>query len=57
VAGTYLAAPGHRHVDELALQIMRGAAFTARVSQLRAAGVRLPARCSAYVPAALAQDA
>lgn len=50
VAGSYLAAPGHRHVAELALQIMRGAAFTARVGQLRAAGVRLPARCSTYVP-------
>ncbi|MDO3648396.1 PfaD family polyunsaturated fatty acid/polyketide biosynthesis protein [Nocardia mangyaensis] len=53
VAGTYLAAPAHRHVAEVGEQIMRGAAFTTRVSQLRAAGVRLPARCSTYVPAPL----
>ncbi|MFI5606912.1 PfaD family polyunsaturated fatty acid/polyketide biosynthesis protein [Amycolatopsis sp. NPDC051903] len=53
--GTYLAAPGHRHVAELATQIMRGAAFAARVSQLRAAGVRLPARCATYVPVPLGE--
>ena len=53
VAGTYLAAPGHRRVAEVGVQIMRGAAFAVRVSQLRAAGVRLPARCSTYVPAPL----
>lgn len=53
VAGTYLAAPAHRHVAEVGAQIMRGAAFTTRVSQLRAAGVRLPARCATYVPAPL----
>ena len=50
VAGTYLAAPANRQVAELATQIMRGAAFATRVGQLRAAGVRLPARCSTYVP-------
>ncbi|MTD58222.1 PfaD family polyunsaturated fatty acid/polyketide biosynthesis protein [Amycolatopsis pithecellobii] len=55
VAGTYLAARGHRHVAELATQIMRGAAFTTRVNQLRAAGVRLPAACSTYVPAPLTE--
>ncbi|WP_101440311.1 PfaD family polyunsaturated fatty acid/polyketide biosynthesis protein [Amycolatopsis echigonensis] len=54
-SGTYLAAPGHRHVAELAAQIMRGAAFSARVSQLRAAGVRLPARCTTYVPVPLGE--
>ncbi|WP_063055391.1 PfaD family polyunsaturated fatty acid/polyketide biosynthesis protein [Nocardia salmonicida] len=53
VAGTYLAAPAHRHVAEVGLQIMHGAAFATRVSQLRAAGVRLPGRCSTYVPAPL----
>ncbi|HVW40150.1 MAG TPA: 2-nitropropane dioxygenase, partial [Amycolatopsis sp.] len=50
VTGTYLAAPANRRVDELATQIMRGAAFATRVSQLRTAGVRLPAGCSTYVP-------
>lgn len=50
VAGTYLAAPAHRHAAELAAQLMRGAAFAARVHQLRLAGVRLPASCSTYVP-------
>ncbi|MQY27428.1 PfaD family polyunsaturated fatty acid/polyketide biosynthesis protein [Nocardia aurantia] len=57
VAGTYLAAPGHRHVAELALQMMRGTAFASRVGHLRAAGVRLPARCSTYVPVPLTQGA
>lgn len=50
VAGTYLAAPAHRHVADLATQLMRGAAFATRVHQLRLAGVRMPASCSAYVP-------
>ena len=55
VAGTYLAQPEHRHGAELAVQIMRGAAFTTRVSHLRTAGVRLPARCSTYVPVLLTE--
>ncbi|MFJ8815226.1 PfaD family polyunsaturated fatty acid/polyketide biosynthesis protein [Amycolatopsis thermoflava] len=50
VAGTYLAAPAHRHAAELASQLMRGAAFAARVHQLRLAGVRLPAASATYVP-------
>lgn len=53
VAGTYLAAPAHRHVAELGAQIMRGAAFATRVNQLRAAGARLPARCTTYIPVPL----
>jgi PfaD family protein len=50
VAGTYLAAPANRSVVEIAMQLMRGAAFVTRVGQLRAAGVRLPAGCTTYVP-------
>jgi trans-AT polyketide synthase/acyltransferase/oxidoreductase domain-containing protein len=53
VTGTYLAAPSHRHAAEMAAQIMRGAAFLSRISQLRLAGVRLPSRCSRYVPVPL----
>ncbi len=51
VAGTHLAAPAHRGVAEVATHIMRGAAFTARIGQLRMAGVRLPAECATYIPA------
>ena len=36
-----------------AAQMVRGAAFASRISQLRLAGVRLPAGCSTYVPAPL----
>jgi PfaD family protein len=50
VTGSYLAAPANRHVAELATQVMRGAAFAGRITQLRLAGVRLPAACSTYVP-------
>ncbi|WP_043656582.1 PfaD family polyunsaturated fatty acid/polyketide biosynthesis protein [Nocardia thailandica] len=49
-AGTYLAAPAHRGVADLAAQIMFGAAYQTRVAQLRTAGVRLPAACARYVP-------
>lgn len=51
VAGTYLAALENRHVAELAANLVRGAAFATRVAQLRFAGVRLPPRCSTYLPA------
>ncbi|MEU5695103.1 PfaD family polyunsaturated fatty acid/polyketide biosynthesis protein [Actinosynnema sp. NPDC020468] len=50
VAGTHLAAPGHRFVADVATHLMRGAAFTTRVAQLRSAGVRLPAECATYPP-------
>jgi trans-AT polyketide synthase, acyltransferase and oxidoreductase domains len=53
VSGTYLATPGNRSVADVAGHIMRGAAFTSRVTQLRLAGVRLPAECSTYLPAPL----
>jgi PfaD family protein len=51
VAGTYLAALPNRQVADIAVNLVRGAAFATRVAQLRFAGVRLPARCSTYVPA------
>ncbi|XVQ06606.1 PfaD family polyunsaturated fatty acid/polyketide biosynthesis protein [Spirillospora sp. CA-255316] len=49
-AGSHLAPVENRHVTELAAQIMRGAAFHSRVAGLRFAGVRLPARGTAYRP-------
>ncbi|GLZ36542.1 PfaD family polyunsaturated fatty acid/polyketide biosynthesis protein [Actinokineospora sp. NBRC 105648] len=49
--GTFLAPVENRHVATLADQVLRGAAFAARVSALRFAGVRLPAACATYRPA------
>ncbi|GGT27506.1 2-nitropropane dioxygenase [Streptomyces kurssanovii] len=43
VRGTYLAAPEHRRVADVARQIMAGAAFHQRLAVLRAAGVAFPA--------------
>lgn len=51
-AGTYLAEPGNRRVADVALHIMRGAAYVGRVAQLRLAGVGLPNSCLAYRPEA-----
>jgi PfaD family protein len=48
--GSYLAPLENRHVADIATQLMSGAAFTARVNQLRAAGARLPAGCATYRP-------
>jgi hypothetical protein len=50
VAGTYLSPVEHRAVADIAGQVMRGAAFAGRVSQLRLAGVRLPGGCTTYLP-------
>jgi trans-AT polyketide synthase, acyltransferase and oxidoreductase domains len=55
VAGTYLAAMENRHVVDIAANLVRGAAFASRVSQLRLAGVSLPAGCLTYFPSPLAQ--
>ncbi|GAA2805532.1 PfaD family polyunsaturated fatty acid/polyketide biosynthesis protein [Saccharopolyspora taberi] len=57
VGGTYLAAVENRHAAELATHLMRGAAFRSRVTQLRLAGARLPARACSYVPAPLESGA
>jgi PfaD family protein len=56
VRGTYLADPRRRTVADVATHLMRGAAYTARVWQLKLAGVRLPASCSGYRPAPLADE-
>jgi trans-AT polyketide synthase, acyltransferase and oxidoreductase domains len=50
VTATYLAAPANRRAADVATHIMRGAAFTSRINQLRLSGVVLPADCSTYVP-------
>ncbi|PPK64901.1 PfaD family polyunsaturated fatty acid/polyketide biosynthesis protein [Actinokineospora auranticolor] len=50
-AGTFLAPVENRAVADVAAQLMRGAAFAARVSALTGAGVRLPAACTTYRPA------
>jgi trans-AT polyketide synthase/acyltransferase/oxidoreductase domain-containing protein len=57
VAGTYLADPAQRRAADVAHQLLRGTAFTLRVSQLRAVGVRLPTSCARYRPAAPIQIA
>jgi hypothetical protein len=43
VKGTPLEQPEHRQVVNVALNLMYGAAVSARVSQLRQSGVSLPA--------------
>ncbi|MFJ2609152.1 hypothetical protein ACIO13_29850 [Streptomyces sp. NPDC087425] len=48
--GTPLAAPEHRHAATVARELLTGAAYHARVGQLRLAGVRLPAACADYRP-------
>ena len=54
--GSYLAAPTNRRVGDVAVQLMRGAAFESRVHQLRLNGVRLPAGCTTYRPQPPASD-
>nr|BFE99688.1 PfaD family polyunsaturated fatty acid/polyketide biosynthesis protein [Streptoalloteichus tenebrarius] len=58
VRGTALDPPAHRRVAEVARHLMRGAAFHARVAQLRLAGLRLPEVCATYrlAPAPRADD-
>jgi trans-AT polyketide synthase, acyltransferase and oxidoreductase domains len=52
--GTYLDRPEGRHVVDVAYHLMRGAAFTGRVTQLQLAGVGLPNSVCRYRPAPLA---
>ncbi|MEV0278907.1 PfaD family polyunsaturated fatty acid/polyketide biosynthesis protein [Streptomyces sp. NPDC050610] len=47
-AGSALAVPEQRRVTVIAEQLLRGSAFHSRVTQLRLAGVRLPAASSTY---------
>ncbi|MDT9682376.1 PfaD family polyunsaturated fatty acid/polyketide biosynthesis protein [Streptomyces sp. TRM76323] len=57
-AGSALAAPEHRHAAEVAGHLLRAAAFHSRVTQLRLAGVRLPATCATYrLPSAASEPA
>ncbi|MFF2618621.1 PfaD family polyunsaturated fatty acid/polyketide biosynthesis protein [Kitasatospora sp. NPDC058046] len=49
-AGTDLAEPRNRHAATVARELLTGAAYHARIGQLRLAGVRLPAVCGAYRP-------
>jgi PfaD family protein len=51
VRGSYLADVAARSAVDVAHHLMRGAAFSTRVHQLRLAGVRLPAACADYRPA------
>ncbi len=46
--GTALEPIEHRRVADVAGHLLRGAAFHARVAQLRFAGVRIPAGCAEY---------
>ncbi|NGO71988.1 PfaD family polyunsaturated fatty acid/polyketide biosynthesis protein [Streptomyces boncukensis] len=58
-AGSALAAPEERHAAAVSRHLLRGAAFHARVGQLRLSGVRFPAGCAEYrlPPAAAAVPA
>ena len=56
VTATYMAAPANRTVADVAAHLMRGAAYTSRVNQLRLAGVRLPTGCTTYLPTPLSGD-
>ncbi|WP_322633246.1 PfaD family polyunsaturated fatty acid/polyketide biosynthesis protein [Glycomyces albidus] len=48
VRGTALEPVEHRGAADIAGHLLRGAAFQARVAQLRFAGVRIPKRCAEY---------
>ncbi|NUT98820.1 MAG: PfaD family polyunsaturated fatty acid/polyketide biosynthesis protein [Saccharothrix sp.] len=50
VRGSHLAAPANRRVVDVAANLLAGAAFTTRVQQLTANGVRLPSVCGDYRP-------
>ncbi len=49
--GTYLEQPGARRAAEVAEHMMRGAAYLARIQQLRLAGVPVPPQFAHYLPA------
>lgn len=48
--GTYLAEPGNRRVADVAMQILTGSAYLARIQSLRNTGVQVSARISSYYP-------
>jgi len=48
--GTYLEQPENRHVTDVALQLLTGAAYLARVRLLGLLGVELPVALRRYRP-------
>ena len=55
-AGSYLAPVANRRAADIAAQLMRGAAVTARTAHLRTAGVQLPASACGYLPLPLEES-
>ena len=53
---TYHVVPGRVTAADVATHLMRGAAYTSRVWQLKLAGVRLPASCTTYRPTPLSTE-
>ena len=53
-AGTFLAEPGNRHVAQIALNLMEGAAQVTRAQQARASGLPVPAPAFEFRPRPLA---
>ena len=50
--GTYLEAPENRHVVDIALQLLTGAAYQLRIQILRASGIDIPDNIGIYYPTA-----
>jgi len=50
VRGTYLAGPENRHVADVALQILTGAACQYRLQALKLQGLQIPAELEQYYP-------
>ena len=48
--GTYMAEPANRHVSDVAMHLMAGSAYLARIQALRGAGVQVSSRLAAYYP-------
>ncbi len=48
--GSYLAEPSNRRVVDVALHLMTGATYQARVQALAQAGIRIPTRLAMYYP-------
>jgi hypothetical protein len=48
--GSYLSEPDHRHVADVALQVLTGAAYLARLRSLALQGVHLSAALDQYHP-------
>jgi trans-AT polyketide synthase/acyltransferase/oxidoreductase domain-containing protein len=50
VAGSYLEQPERRNVDQVALNLLEGAAHISRAQQARVCGVPVPASAFRYIP-------